>query len=153
MERKKREIYNDLPPRSDPNYMKMYNEKNKNRIKELVRNWHNEKVKENPNYYKEIYDPIKSAEYRKNNIAILSEKQWIKRGIINISYVKYLKELKKQNGKCKICDNVLTKPQVDHDHKTGKYRALLCIPCNSGLGIYEINKEKFEMYLNGVIIE
>jgi hypothetical protein len=110
-------------------------------------------VKENPNYYKEIYDPIKSAEYRKNNIAILSEKQWIKRGIINISYVKYLKELKKQNGKCKICDNVLTKPQVDHDHKTGKYRALLCIPCNSGLGIYEINKEKFEMYLNGVINE
>ena len=38
-------------------------------------------------------------------------------------------------------------PQVDHDHKTGEYRGLLCVPCNNGLGVYELHKERFEKYL------
>jgi len=48
----------------------------------------------------------------------------------------------KQSGKCAICG--VSKPlhgtpknralAVDHDHKTGVIRALLCDPCNKGLG-------------------
>ena len=43
--------------------------------------------------------------------------------------------LKKQNYKCKICGNNETtrknnRLDVDHDHKTGKVRALLCSHCN-----------------------
>jgi hypothetical protein len=30
---------------------------------------------------------------------------------------------------------------VDHCHKTGKVRALLCIPCNTGIGSFHDNIE------------
>jgi len=45
----------------------------------------------------------------------------------------------KQDGKCDICsfefDNTrYGGPRVDHDHDTGKVRALLCHHCNLGLG-------------------
>ena len=37
---------------------------------------------------------------------------------------------------------------IDHDHKTLKFRGLLCSVCNRQLGWYENNKEKIESYLN-----
>lgn len=147
MNKKKRELQSDLPSRSDPNYMRMYKEKNKDRMKELNKNWYKKKIEENPNYYKERYDPEKASEYREKNKEIISEKQWKKAGIINFSYSKYLVEIANQSNRCKICDREMNLPQVDHDHKTGEYRGLLCVPCNNGLGIYELNKEKYEKYL------
>lgn len=46
--------------------------------------------------------------------------------------------LESQGGKCAIC-KVDACPSgkslaVDHDHQTGKIRALLCMHCNTGLG-------------------
>lgn len=149
MERKKREIYGDLPPRSHPDYMKLYKQKNRERLNEKNRQKNAEMLKLNPNFWKEKYNPIKSAEYREKNRKIITEKQWTKRGIIDITYEKFLIELKKQKNKCKICNTEMMNPQVDHDHITGKYRGILCVPCNNGLGIYENKKELFENYING----
>lgn len=49
-----------------------------------------------------------------------------------------------QSGLCKICTRPLPahdKPGnyicVDHCHKTGKVRGLLCDPCNVGIGKFE----------------
>lgn len=48
---------------------------------------------------------------------------------------RYNELLEKQNHVCAICGN---KPKnrlcVDHDHKTGKVRSLLCNKCNTAIG-------------------
>ena len=63
--------------------------------------------------------------------------------------------LREQNNKCAICckeiflfgsSKKLT-AHVDHDHKTGKVRGLLCQECNTGLGKFRDNTE----YLLGAI--
>jgi len=52
-----------------------------------------------------------------------------------------------QEGKCLICNThleALTKGLVvDHCHTTGKVRGLLCSNCNSGLGMFKDNVDKF----------
>lgn len=52
----------------------------------------------------------------------------------------YKQLLDAQNGTCMICGTLPSsgKPlNVDHDHKTGKIRGLLCTACNHGLGCFE----------------
>lgn len=39
-----------------------------------------------------------------------------------------------QDGKCGVCKEQLTRPHVDHNHKTGALRGLLCLNCNAGIG-------------------
>lgn len=59
----------------------------------------------------------------------------------NLSKEDYHKMLEKQNYVCKICKNIQIKSKavlcVDHDHKTGKIRGLLCDLCNKGLGFFK----------------
>lgn len=39
-----------------------------------------------------------------------------------------------QAGRCAICFGPMKPPHIDHDHKTGKVRGLLCFDCNTGIG-------------------
>jgi uncharacterized protein YbaR (Trm112 family) len=62
-----------------------------------------------------------------------------------------LKQMKEdQNNRCFICDsegfligknNHTEKLAVDHDHKTGKVRKLLCHNCNRALGLFQDSPE------------
>jgi hypothetical protein len=58
----------------------------------------------------------------------------------NISLEQFNKILISQNYKCKICGTTNPGPRgvfdVDHCHKTGKIRGLLCHLCNAGLGYF-----------------
>lgn len=49
-----------------------------------------------------------------------------------------------QNGRCRICSTELKRAQLDHDHKTGKLRGLLCHHCNVGLGNFFDSVELLE---------
>lgn len=48
---------------------------------------------------------------------------------------------KKQKGNCAICDKYFDKLDIDHCHKTGKVRGLLCGSCNRALGLMKDNIE------------
>ncbi len=67
----------------------------------------------------------------------------------------YLAMYKSQGGRCAICgeakESQLTTKEVlhvDHCHKTGKTRGLLCTKCNKGLGLFTDSVEN----LNKAII-
>lgn len=62
--------------------------------------------------------------------------------------------LSNQNERCLICGEKPAKERlsVDHDHKTGEIRGLLCRACNGGLGIFKdnvLNLKRAISYLNG----
>jgi hypothetical protein len=137
------ERQDDLPPRSDPDYMKLYRAKHKERLSQQRKKW----IEDRPTYWKDTYDADKAKTYRETNREQLAERRWRSRGIVGITYDKYLHDLARQDGKCMICDKIMDLPHVDHDHESGLYRALLCVSCNNGLGVYEKNKDAFEAYL------
>lgn len=49
--------------------------------------------------------------------------------------------LESQGGRCAICLKLLKWPsknaQIDHDHRTGKVRGILCMRCNRSIGAFE----------------
>jgi hypothetical protein len=49
-----------------------------------------------------------------------------------------------QQGRCSICQTVMVKPNVDHCHKTGRVRELLCNGCNAGIGIFDESVERLQ---------
>jgi hypothetical protein len=79
----------------------------------------------------------------KEKIASLALKFNLKRNY-GISVESFNEMVEKQNGKCLICGNTngTMRLCVDHCHKTGKIRGLLCGKCNNGLGCFndDINK-------------
>jgi hypothetical protein len=57
----------------------------------------------------------------------------------NMTWEQYHEMLDAQGNKCAICGTTESGGRgcfpVDHDHKTGKVRALLCNSCNQGIGV------------------
>jgi len=57
----------------------------------------------------------------------------------------YNKQFAEQNGCCMICglheSEIKTRLHIDHNHETGKLRALLCPACNLGIGSLQDDAE------------
>lgn len=77
-----------------------------------------------------------------------------------ISLADYDEMFTAQGGLCAICrrpeskefKGVVTRLAVDHDHRTGAIRALLCVTCNLGLGNFGEDPERMAAaisYLGG----
>lgn len=63
--------------------------------------------------------------------------------------------LARQNGVCAICRSVCKsgrKLSVDHDHKTGFVRGLLCSRCNIGVGQFDDNYQLMQKAATYMII-
>jgi hypothetical protein len=90
-----------------------------------LREWH----KRNPGKQKE-YDA-------KRQRSPENVRKWRLKQEYGITHDEYLAMYEQQGGRCAICGgknrsgNLLS---VDHDHKTGKVRGLLCNACNWMLG-------------------
>lgn len=64
----------------------------------------------------------------------------------------YEKMLSEQSGRCLICnkEKVLV---VDHDHKSGRVRGLLCGLCNTGIGALQDNADILQIAINYLMRE
>jgi hypothetical protein len=54
---------------------------------------------------------------------------------------------------CDACGRVRKRMAVDHNHRTGKVRGILCSPCNTTLGLMGEDPERMHLligYLKGV---
>jgi hypothetical protein len=107
---------------------------------------------------KAIYDRVYNQEHRerkalraavwraKNREKVKRYRQdWHLRKKYGIGLDEYEKRLADQGGVCAICslpgEDTL---DVDHDHKTGAVRALLCHLCNIGLGAFADDPARLE---------
>ena len=67
-----------------------------------------------------------------------------------VTQERFMNMLFEQNGRCAMCKSYfLTRPDVDHSHRVGNTRGLLCHRCNTGLGYIEDEKflENAKIYL------
>lgn len=82
----------------------------------------------------------KTYDLRNRDARLLGARKRKLKNKFNITPEKYNQMLLDQKGKCKICDSENTGAKtfkhfpVDHCHKSGIVRGLLCNRCNSGLG-------------------
>jgi len=97
---------------------------------------------------KSSYCPTKQKFYNIKAAPIHQENRLKKR--YGISAADYHLMLTKQNNSCGICKITIGQHQtlkgkkrfsVDHCHKTGQVRGLLCYRCNMGLGYFKDNPE------------
>lgn len=108
-------------------------------------------VLKNPHKAKEANDKnkVKRKEFYDSPEGILSSRRAHLKRNFNLTLDEYNSMLDSQNGKCMICGGTEMNNKnkvlcVDHDHKTGKIRGLLCGLCNSGLGKFRDNKQFLE---------
>lgn len=64
-----------------------------------------------------------------------------------ISQQAYEALVEESQGLCKCCGKEPTRLVVDHDHKTGEVRGLICDPCNHFIGMLET---KPDIYQNSI---
>lgn len=67
------------------------------------------------------------------------QKEMHKKRLYGIDNAAYLMMVASQAGMCAICNSEPSDGQlcIDHDHVTGKVRALLCRGCNTRVGAHE----------------
>ena len=103
----------------------------------------------------------KTKQWQKDNPEKVSDlyRSWLIKTRYGLTQEQYDTVLKSQNGLCAICgtDDPGSNRKnwcVDHDHKTGRIRGLLCNNCNRGIGLLKEDLFVFEsamVYLRSVV--
>lgn len=97
---------------------------------------------------------ITKAQQTAYNRRWLADKPWYHReNRVKVPTGTYVKMLAEQDSRCAICGKHRADcgPHglcIDHNHTTGKVRALLCTGCNIALGRVEGRLDKFVEYLS-----
>ena len=149
--------------------MREWRNKNIDRERERKRQWDRDHREEKLAYSKKHYlehrteELKRQKEYRDKGGEKLKIR--VKDGRLrrkyNFSYSQFLDMAKKQKGKCLICgidlvfgDKGKGHAMLDHSHKTGIVRGILCQECNHGLGQFrddiDILKSAIK-YLRGIL--
>ena len=107
-----------------------------------------------------LKSPSKKAEYRRKHYMdnrekyLTMERERSYRKLYGIGIADYDRMLSEQGGVCAICgtnEALKSNPgryfSVDHCHKTGAVRGLLCVACNHLLGRFEKHETAIFKYL------
>ena len=115
-------------------YQKLWREKNRDKSNAYHREYYHNVIKKDPKQLK----------------AKLTSGVWTRRKAkYGITKPEYDALVLNQKGRCAICkDRVGDALRVDHDHETGKVRALLCTNCNSAFGLFKENRDTLANALN-----
>ncbi len=143
-----------MPAHSKKEYMREWVRKNKNRVKE-----YRDKTADNRNARRrELYaqdeqrrkDACRAAnEYRLKHPEQRRNQELNK--MYGITRLEYNAMIDLQGNRCAICGNELTvirQIHVDHDHKTGKVRGILCGQCNMAIGKFHDNTNILQRAIN-----
>jgi len=111
---------------------------------EFTREW----KKRNREYLREY----EKEYYKKPQSPVIRRRYSLKKKY-GLTIEQYDEMLQKQNNVCAICQepslsldprtNKVRRLAVDHCHKTGKIRGLLCSKCNKGIGLFRDNPVLF----------
>ncbi len=145
--KERRREYNKEWYKNNKEKVKKYNEENAEKIKNRTKKYYQKpEVKEKRRLNFKKWEE-ENTEHRKQYLKEYEQRPEAKskrlERIFGITLFDYNEILKKQNNCCYICykhKNEFNKRlAVDHDHKTGEVRGLLCMRCNSSLGGFEDN--------------
>lgn len=124
-----------------------YRDKNRERLRKINREWKANDYKERKYIYSE-----RCKKFYKNNPDKYKNQRLVK--LYGITLIQYKEMLLKQNNLCYICKKPETAFHknsdrikdlcVDHCHKTGKVRSLLCTRCNCLIGYSEESIDKLQ---------
>ena len=85
-----------------------------------------------------------AAKYREKNKDTIRRKGRAARYKVSLDHIMALFEL--QENRCAICHSQIDfdNSRIDHSHKTGKVRGILCVSCNTGIGLLQDSPEVLE---------
>lgn len=87
-----------------------------------------------------IIENTKPSSHANGGGGIIRKRSWNLKNRYGMTLSEYESLCKAQNNACSIC-GLIKKLNIDHDHKTGKFRGLLCFECNAGLGNMKDNPD------------
>ena len=121
-------------------YQKKWHQDNSDKVKKYREKW----AMENPDWF----DTHKQTEaYKESRRGIRYKNRY------GITLEQYKEMYKNQKGLCAICNNpppLGERLYVDHNHKTGKVRELVCRPHNSGISFFNDDPELLRRAANYV---
>jgi hypothetical protein len=142
-------------------YQKKYAKSHKEELRQYKKDWRNINItkireierkrsaqfrKKHPAHVSNIHRRYRIRNYDKVDKMELGQRLKKKYGL---TIKQYDDMFKSQDGKCMIClipqSELVKRFAVDHSHRTGKIRGLLCESCNGGLGMFKDSPELLKM--------
>jgi len=127
-------------------YNKEYSARPKVIAHAKVRNARPERKAVRKLYKKSAIGKAAERRYVVKNREKINKRLWIRNLKVRYGMTEadYNKMLTSQKGRCFICGRVEDIFHIDHCHKTGKVRGLLCGSCNRALGLFKDNPDNLK---------
>lgn len=124
-------------------YMRAWRDRNREKRRIAAREWRRsnpDRCRQNQKRYLDRHRDRKRLSWRINNFKTK----------YGLTLAQRDELIAAQGGLCAICGLPPGKSglQIDHDHRTGKVRELLCICCNTGLGKFRDTPELLQKALD-----